>query len=167
MGLREDLARRIEKKRAEIVELQIQVRLAEQYLQAMEDMLRLVPRDQSGSGGGVSPSPKLRPGSSLAKARDAILKAGRPLYVTELLGAIGKGTTRNDRAGLSGTLAAYVRRGEIFTRPAPNTFGLVEMPADERGTNADGPPPGFGRTVSLLPSDFVNDDEEGNDQESF
>jgi hypothetical protein len=27
-------------------------------------------------------------------------------------------------------LAAYVRRGEIFTRPSPNTFGLLELGHD-------------------------------------
>jgi hypothetical protein len=32
-----------------------------------------------------------------------------------------------NRSALSGSIAAYVRKGEIFTRPAPNTFGLLEL----------------------------------------
>jgi hypothetical protein len=124
MGFREDLVRRMDRKRAEIAELEAQIRLAREYLQALEDTLKIVPRDAATV---TEKAVSLRPGTSLAKARDAIQKAGRPLHVAELLSAIGKGNTRNDRAGLSGTLAAYVRRGEVFTRPAPNTFGLVGM----------------------------------------
>lgn len=143
MGLREDLTRRIERKKAEIAELETQVRLAREYLQALEDTFRLVPKDASSS---VDPAATLRPGTALAKARDAIRKAGRPLHINELLNAIGKGTSRNERAGLSGTLAAYVRRGEIFTRPAPNTFGLAEIKTTVQADNSEPvPPAGFGK----------------------
>jgi hypothetical protein len=131
MGLRQDLIRRIERKKTEIAELQTQIRLAQEYVQALEDTLRLVPKDASDGPNAVT----LRPNSSLAKARDAIRQAGRPLHVTALLQAIGKGTSRNERAALSGTLAAYVRRGEIFTRPEPNTFGLVDLPSSPANDN--------------------------------
>jgi hypothetical protein len=143
MGLREDLLKRIERKRAEIVELESQTRLAREYLQALEDTFKLIPRD---AATGAEPTVvTLRPGTSLARSRDAIRKAGRPLHLTELLTALGKGTSRNERAGLSGTLAAYVRRGEIFTRPAPNTFGLVELKTNENDDAAPVPPAGFGK----------------------
>jgi hypothetical protein len=141
MGLREDLLRRIERKRAEIVELETRGRLAREYLQALEDTLKILPKDTTGFDSALT----LRPGTNLAKAREAIKKAGRPLHINELLGAIGKGTSRNERAGLSGTLAAYVRRGEIFTRPAPNTFGLVEESSDRVGNGEPVPPAGFGK----------------------
>jgi hypothetical protein len=141
MGFREDLARRIERKRAEIVELEMQVRIAKEYLQALEDTFKLVPKDASNGDGEA----ELRPNTALSKARDAIRAAGRPMHLTELLTAIGKGQSRNERAGLSGTLAAYVRRGEIFTRPAPNTFGLIGMKAAEPVEEQTVPPPGFGK----------------------
>lgn len=148
MGFREDLTRRIERKRAEILELETQIRLAKEYLQALEDTLKLLPKDGSTPTDMVSAN-SLRPGTSLAKARDAIRKAGRPLHITELLPAVGKGTSRNDRAGLSGTLSTYVRKGEIFTRPAPNTFGLMELldNAVDAVPIADTqqPPAGFGK----------------------
>jgi hypothetical protein len=154
MGFREDLNRRIERKKGEIAELETQIRLAKEYLQALEDTLKLLPRDGSDDASSVT---VLRPGTALAKARDAIRAAGRPMHIVELLNAIGKGASRNERAGLSGTLAAYVRRGEIFTRPAPNTFGLVDLksqpmaftepivPEPEPDDEAPVPPPGFGK----------------------
>jgi len=137
MGLREDLNKKIERKRAEIAELQTQIRLAEEYLQALEDTLKMLPRE------GVAAPQTLRHGSALAKARDIIEQAGRPVHITELLQSLGKPLTRIERSGLSGSLAAYVRRGEIFTRPAPNTFGLIGMKTDEAAPPS--PPPGFGK----------------------
>jgi len=49
------------------------------------------------------------------------------MHITELLEAIGKPGDRMNRSALGGSIAAYVRKGEIFTRPAPNTFGLLEL----------------------------------------
>ena len=67
------------------------------------------------------------PPNLVGKARDAIQKAGHPLYVTDLLAAIGKDPDDKDnKTSLSGSLAAYVRDGKIFTRPEPNTFELIE-----------------------------------------
>ena len=145
MGLREDIAKRMERKRAEITELETQVRLAREYVQALEDTLKLIPREAVNSSG-ESAEITLRPGTSLAKAREAIKKVRRPMHLTELLTAIGKGHSRNERAGLSGTLAAYVRRGEVFTRPAPNTFGLIELKTSDVEIEIEPrPPAGFGQ----------------------
>jgi hypothetical protein len=80
----------------------------------------------------------------LAGAYDAIKMAGRPLHVTDLLAAMGRQPTRGERSAVSGTLAAYVRRGEVFTRPAPNTFGLLESNTEQDPTR-DAPPAGFGQ----------------------
>ena len=139
MNLRKELERKTQRKLAEIDELKSQISLATSYLQALEDTLKLVPRD-----GAAKPAGKLlRPGSNLSKAREAIKKAGKPLRVNELLEAIGKPATRNNRSGLSGSIGAYYRRGEIFTRPAPNTYGLIEF-GDVGQETEDEPPPGFG-----------------------
>jgi len=66
----------------------------------------------------------------LSQARDAIRKAGKPLHITQILVAIGRANTKQTRLALSGSLATYVRRDEIFTRPEPNTFGLLEFDHD-------------------------------------
>ncbi|MBY0494829.1 MAG: hypothetical protein K2Y23_11495 [Cyanobacteria bacterium] len=90
------------------------------------------------------------------QAYEAIKRAGHALHVNVLLPAIGRPVNRAERSAISGTLAAYVRKGDVFTRPAPNTFGLVEF-ADQPSSNGsteleievDGiqpePPPGFGK----------------------
>jgi hypothetical protein len=50
---------------------------------------------------------------------------------------------KSTRAAVAGSLSAYVRNGEIFTRPAPNTFGLIEF-GGKVETSLNGPPRGFG-----------------------
>jgi hypothetical protein len=67
-------------------------------------------------------------------------KAGKPLHITDILKGIGKTTSKKDRVSLSGSLGWYVRRNEIFTRPAPNTFGLKEM----EDISKEEPPDDFG-----------------------
>jgi TolA-binding protein len=153
MAFRDDLLRRVEKKQEEIFSLESQLREAKSYLQALEDTIRMLPREGLNEGQADS---VLRPNSTISKARDAILAAARPLHIQEILGAVGKPSTKEARAALSGSLASYVRRNEIFTRPAPNTFGLIELAGKANGsTAADGttrangsrvfePPPGFG-----------------------
>ena len=76
-------------------------------------------------------------------AYDALKKAGKPLHVNVLLPAIGRGITRADKSAISGTLAAYVRKGDVFTRPAPNTFGLAEFGSQDGQDDIEGHPPGL------------------------
>ncbi|MDP2321728.1 MAG: hypothetical protein Q8O42_20605 [Acidobacteriota bacterium] len=156
MGFKEDLARKIDKKKAEIVDLERQVNTARTYLQALEDTYKLAARDSMTASiytsEAVRATPAFRVGSMTGQAYAAIKHAGRPLHVNQLLPAIGRSVNRQERSAISGTLAAYVRKGDVFTRPAPNTFGLVEfgdgvLPTD--GSTqlkiAPEPPPGFGR----------------------
>lgn len=145
MKFRDDLLKRIEKKELEIRDLEKQLAAAQAYLQALQETIRMLPKEPR--TGQSPPAQILRPGSGVAKAREAILKAGKPLHITELLKALGRAVDKNSRVSLSGSLSGYVKRNEIFTRPAPNTFGLIElnhsqMPEDE-------PPEDFG----VLPDD--------------
>lgn len=156
MGFKEDLARRIDRKRAEIIDLESQANTARTYLQALEDMYKLAAREtlsaSISTSEAVRTTPLFRDGSMTGRAYAAIKQAGRPLHVNQLLPAIGRSVNRQERSAISGTLAAYVRKGDVFTRPAPNTFGLVEfvdaaLPTD--GSTqleiAPEPPPGFGK----------------------
>jgi len=140
MKFRDDLQKRIEKKELEIRELEKQLAAANAYLQALQETIRMLPKEPR--SGQSLPTQILRPGSGVAKVREAIIKAGKPLHITELLKALGRPVDKNSRVSLSGSLSGYVKRNEIFTRPAPNTFGLIElnhsqMPEDE-------PPEDFG-----------------------
>ena len=151
MGLRDDLQRRIDRKLEEINELQLGIREAQAYVQGLQDTLKMLPR-QFPSQSAVA---TLRPGSDLAKACDAIRKAGQSLHISELLRELGKPVDKANRAGLSGNLAAYVRRGEIFTRPAPNTFFLLEL--EQPAKVEAGPPEDFGSLPQEEPAEAETD----------
>lgn len=153
---RSRIEERIRRKEEEIHELESKLREARAYVQALHDALRMLPRERRDK---VAPAETvLRPGSSVAEAREAILRAGTPLHVTELLDALGREKTRAARAALAGSISAYVRRGEVFTRPRPNTFGLSELGHD---STEDFEPE--------LPSDFGEDPIHGDsaDESSF
>lgn len=57
---------------------------------------------------------------------DILSFSGHALHIEELVKAIGKEPTRDNRVSLSGSLNSYVKKCQIFTKPAPNTFGLLE-----------------------------------------
>jgi len=139
MGMREELAKRIERKRAEIAELELQAKQALSYIQALEDTLKMLPRDGANTGEATQ---ILRPNSAVAKAYEVLKLAGTPLHLTDLLRAINKEPSRANQGALNSSLSTYVRKGEIFTRTAPNTYGLREFVATEA---ASAPPAGFGK----------------------
>lgn len=136
MALRDELLRRRARKQQEVVALEQQIAglgqqldVAKAYLQAVEDTLKMVDRDAV-----AAPAERaLRRGSGPAKAQKALRAVGHALHITKLLGEMGQPVNRKTRSALSSALAAYARKGEVFTRPAPNTFGLVEFPV---GTDA-------------------------------
>jgi hypothetical protein len=140
MGLRLEFQKRIDKKAQEIESLELQIREAKIYIVALGDMMRLLPREEPNGGQGES---VLKPGTAIAKARDAIKQAGGPLHIGEILASLGRPVDKANRAAIGGSIAAYVRRGEVFTRPAPNTFGLIEMSGAPAPPNH--PPPEFGK----------------------
>jgi hypothetical protein len=143
MGFREDLKLRIEKKRTEIATLEEKLNEAGVYLRALEDTFKLLPHEEGEPDdvGSVSAS-VMRVGTRIAHAREILQKSGHPMHVSELLAAMKLPFDNNTRAALSGSLGAYVRKGEVFTRPAPNTFGLIGMEGGRDQRN--GPPPDFG-----------------------
>lgn len=143
------LERRIKKKEQEIQELQgehealkrrmieieASLREAKASLEAYQDSLNLAPESATEMGGGTS---ELRKGSLPAMAYEALRESGSPLHITDLLRAMGKDPTRKMRTSLAGSLSAYVRRGEWFRRPEPNTFALVEWGEVEEEEPEDG-----------------------------
>lgn len=141
----EKISDRLKKKEQEIQTLEEKLRSARVYVQALQDILKLIGEDKTES----APESTLKTGSGVAQARDVILKKGVPVHITELLSALGKELTRESRASLTSSIAAYVRRGEMFTRPAPNTFGLLELGHASISGIEDEPPTGFGIIKSL------------------
>ncbi len=144
MRLREDLLKKIEKKLQEIRELESQIREANAYIHGLQDVLKLIPRDVIDE---KKTEHVLRPNSDMAKARDFLRTKGKAMHVGEILDGIGKGDTKPNRLSLSGSLGDYVRKGEIFTRPEPNTFGLTEFQSAKPIESMSEPPEDFGINV--------------------
>lgn len=147
MSDRQIIEAKLLKKEAELQGLEEKLRTGRIYVQALRDVLKALGGDDSPaveSGGDGT----LRSGSTVARAREEILRAGGPVHIDRLLVALGKGTSKEAKASLTGSIAAYVRKGEIFTRPAPNTYGLIEMGHSAQAKpSASAPPKGFGRPI--------------------
>jgi hypothetical protein len=132
MHIREQFQRMVDRKQQEIRELELQIEKAKAYVQALQDSMRFLPREN-----GVDET-SLRPGTALAQARDVLRSSGKPMHISEILKALNKPVDKNNRLSLSGSLSSYVRNGQIFNRPAPNTFGLIEFSkASANGSDAD------------------------------
>ncbi len=136
MNLRRELEKKIEKKRDEIAQNERTLAESRAYLQALEDTLRLLPKDDQ-SDCGTSLERSLRAGSDMAKIEAILKEEGKPLHIDELMRRIGK--DEKYKISLSGSLSSYVRMRRVFTRPNSNTFGLIEF---EKAKNE--PPGDFG-----------------------
>jgi hypothetical protein len=121
MHIREQFQRLLDRKQQEIRNLELQLEKAKTYVEALQDSMRLLPKD--GSTGEAT----LRPDTILSRTRDVLRIAGTPMHISDILKALGSSTDTKHKLSLGGSLAGYVRKGQIFTRPAPNTFGLIEM----------------------------------------
>jgi hypothetical protein len=136
MGLKDQLERKIQAKNQEILKLENDLREARAYTQGLQDVIKMLPRDMGSTNLGRI----LRVGSDMAKARDFLLQEGKPMHINDILKFLGKGKAH--RASVSGSLGNYVRKNEIFTRPAPNTYGLKEFDAEPAADSE--PPEDFG-----------------------
>jgi hypothetical protein len=153
MDDRGKIEERLRKKESEIQGLEERLRTARVYVQALQDVLKLLGGVESPPDPHASASiraPTLRSGSAVDQARQVILKKREPVHINSLLEGMGKDAGPESRMSLASSLAAYVRRGEIFSRPAPNTFGLLELghSGTEGGDDLQ-PPSGFGKVVDL------------------
>ena len=141
MSERAIIEERVRRKEAEVQALEKKLEAARVYLQALADVLRAIDK----AADDEPQETALRRGSAVTKAREIILEAGAPVHIDHLLTRLGREVTRKTKASLTGSLAAYVRREEIFTRPAPNTFGLIELNHFKGEDEKPDLPEGFGK----------------------
>ena len=145
MSDRAIIAEQLKRKHLEIQSLEEKIKVARIYVKALEDVMRAIERGEPDAQDLGEAS--LRKGSLVAQARDVILSKGEPVHIDDLLLALGKDVTRESKASLAGSLAAYVRKEEVFSRPAPSTFGLIELGHRESEVSqVSEPPVGFGQT---------------------
>lgn len=137
MGLKAKFEDKIKKKEAEVAEYETKIREARAYLQALQDSMKLLPKESIDSNLGGSGT--LRPGSNTYKTYEYLKKTGKPAHINEILKILGKEVNSAEKVNLSSTLGTYVRKKEIFTRTAPNTFGLIELSG-----SLEEPPDDFG-----------------------
>lgn len=136
---------KIKRKEQEIATIEKKLEVAKVYLQALRDIRSAMVSESAGEA-----EPALRKGSAVARAREIILTEGAPVHIDALLERLGRPVTRDTKASLTSSLSAYVRRGEIFSRPAPNTFGLVELGHHEVEVEVESPPSDFGRDPNVV-----------------
>lgn len=131
MTVRDQFQKLLERKQQEIHDLEMKLEKAKTYAQAIQDSMRLLPKN----GSLAEEEQTLRPGTALSKTREILKTSGKPMHITEILKALNQPIDKKHRLSLSGSLSTYVRKSVIFNRPAPNTFGLIEMNtlADEDG----------------------------------
>jgi hypothetical protein len=146
MNERRRIEEKLRRKEQEIQTLEDRIKETRVYIQALQDVLKIMPK-----------SPEmvtLRHGSAVARAREIIMRAGRPVHISAILEELGKDVTRAARSSITSSLAAYVRKGEVFTRTGPNTYGLAELGhvqvENSREAQSE-PPTGFGEVRSTVP----------------
>lgn len=156
MSERNKIEERLRKKEQEIISMEEKIKASKIYAQALRDILKMLSATPSETIYSEIET-TLRAGSTVDQARRIILEKGIPVHVDEILLALGKEVTRETKASLTSSLAAYVRREDIFARPAPNTFGLIELGHAQIYTNTSSEPPvGFG--LQLNRPRNINDD---------
>jgi len=154
MSLRSKIEDKIKKKELEMektrIELDLTIREGQAYIQALQDMIKILPKENKI----ISPEKLLKSGSGPRKAYDYLKSVGKPMHITDIMKAIGLEVNKQNRATLASSLNLYVNKDQIFTRPAPATFGLKDMEAE----------------VPELPDNFGDDKHESEDMteiESF
>lgn len=119
MNVRKKIEDKIRKQKEKIDEIRLNLMKEEAYLSGLQATVTLMPKENGRT--------ELRAGTLVADARDYLRKVGKPLHVSKILEGIGKEVTRDSKVSMSGSIAAYVRKNQFFTRIAPNVFGLKEF----------------------------------------
>jgi len=140
MTTRAQIQKLLDRKYQELKDKELELEKLRTYVQAIQDTMKLLPKESQNGA-----EQTLRPGTALARTRDILKAAGKPMHITEILKALNHPVDKKNRVSLGGSLSTYVRNGQIFSRPAPNTFGLIEM-STQTGESETGPdiPDDFG-----------------------
>ena len=122
MKILKDIEKKIKQKQEEVQRLNEDLLQARAYLEGLQETHRLVKRNSNTESGDM-----IRPGSMIHQALSLLRQEQKPMHVKDLLVLMGKEPSKSNRLSLSGSLGTYVRDRNVFSRPAPNTFGLLEF----------------------------------------
>lgn len=129
-GLRSKKVAELDEIYAQIAELEGRAREAQSYLQALQDSIRLLLKNE---GNGSSKEARIKPGSNPDKVYALLKKAGHPLHIKTIVEGIGLQYSKMTRSTINSALIPYLKKGQVFTRPEPGTYGLVEWEASQSG----------------------------------
>jgi hypothetical protein len=121
-----NLTTMLEQKRTELVKLQAQIELLEQLVvekapPVQESPAPSVPKETKPVAARKRPRSKL----SVPDAVEAVLtKEGKPLHAKDLVEKMRAMGVETSTARVATALQRFVKAGERFERPAPNTYGL-------------------------------------------
>lgn len=128
-----ELEKRIKRKQAEkerieknILDLRKDLATIDAVLAELESLTRMLPKVNGEETPNGSPARDIRFGTEVYHAREELQKAGKALYVGEILKRQGKDDSKGPRSSLASQLGTYAREGRIFTKEGPNTFGLLD-----------------------------------------
>ena len=118
-------------KRAELARLEAEIDAAHAYLRSTEERI---------AAGEARAGDEPDTDDPVVAIRRLIREAGRPLYIDDILRGLDLPLNRASREEIRQLVLSWVRRGEIFTRPRPSIFGLVELepPAPVEGRKTGG-----------------------------
>lgn len=129
LTMRKDIEKRLKKKVTEKKEIAVRIAglnaenlAVDAVIAELESILRMMPKDMDSD----DDSKDLRDGTEVYLAREVLQTEQKPLHVSVLVEKMGFESTAKRKHSIASQLASYVRRGEVFTRPAPNTFGLFD-----------------------------------------
>jgi hypothetical protein len=144
MGARISIQKMLDKKILEMEKLEQQMMETRIYVKALQDTLRLLPKEDSDQAS----TKELRPGSALAQVQEFLKKEGSPQHISAILQFLNRPLDKANRVSIAGSLGGYVKEKRIFTRTGPNTFGLIEFddgaPSARPKMMADDLPEDFG-----------------------
>lgn len=135
-------------KEAEIQALEEQIIRARAYLGGLKDAMQAMqPPPSAGDedaakqinhgSNGQHKEIRFRAGSTVEQAYVLLKEHGQPMHIMDILAGIGRPTTKSERQSLGGQLSGYVRREQVFERPEPGKFGLLEFRDDEDSNTTD------------------------------
>lgn len=131
MNVKEKIEKQVAKKREEVAQLEsqmaeLQAKITELngIITGFEEAIQLFPKELTRSDFDKDVA-SIRKGSDVEKAFLLIRGKGEAMRIEDIVAAIGKENTKKTRQALGGQLSYNYREGRIFTRPAPNTFGLL------------------------------------------
>jgi len=133
MSARTDIEKRIEKEKAKINDLISQIEKNESFILGLQEALKMLPKEKEFENGQVKTNKdnsktSFRAGSDVEKTYNLLRDAGKSMHISEILIGIGKEDTKSNRLSLSSSISRHVRKGDLFKRPFPNSFALIETP---------------------------------------